>query len=293
MSALPDLVESRSAEHDKRNANGHVPAVPPHILPSNAFKRRSRLLIVAGVAYLILSVWAGFEPLMLFTEFEHVANLANEMVPPNLPMIWETPVLLVSSFSTVSMAFLGTLIGGLIAVACSFFAAKNVVPNNVARGSARLGMVLQRVTPTIIVLLVLQTIFGVGPFSGMISIAIGSFGMFGKLFADAIEHVDQGPLDAVACTGATKFQMVRYGIIPEVIPSFVANGFYAFDINMRAAIGLGMFGGGGLGYELYKAGRTLNYKDQLALILVIVLMISLMERVSDYVRRRIIHTSEI
>jgi phosphonate transport system permease protein len=127
----------------------------------------------------------------------------------------------------------------------------------------------------------------------MISIGIGSFGMFGKLFADAIEHVEHGPLESIFCTGASRAQMVRYGIVPEVLPSFIANMFYAFDINMRTAIGLGMFGGGGLGYELYKAGRTLNYKDQLALILVIVVMISLMERVSDALRRRVIHTGRI
>jgi phosphonate transport system permease protein len=174
-------------------------------------------------------------------------------------------------------------------MALAFFAAGNVMPLPAVRGLTRTTMVLQRVMPTIIVLLVLQCIFGVGPFSGMISIAIGSFGMFGKLFADAIEHVDRGPLDAIVCVGATRSQMARYGVIPDVLPSFVANLFYAFDINMRTAIGLGMFGGGGLGYELYKAGRTLNYRDQLALILVIIVMISLMERMSDFLRRRIIN----
>jgi phosphonate transport system permease protein len=269
----------------------------PHLdredLPSTRLKRNATLFAIAAIFYGLVAAYMDFNPLMLFTEFDHVVELAGEMAPPNLAMIWETPALFASTYSTVSMAFLGTLIGGSTAFVLAFFAAANVVPVPVVRQLTRLGMVLQRVTPTIIVLLVLQAIFGVGPFSGMISLAIGSFGMFGKLFADAIEQVDHGPLEAITCVGAGRSQMVRYGIIPEVTPSFIANLFYAFDINMRTAIGLGMFGGGGLGYELYKAGRTLNYKDQLALILVIVVMISLMERVSDTLRRRVIHSGKI
>lgn len=279
------------------DAPGPTPCTAPELrgvgpahLPSAQRKRNATVLIVMAAVYTAFAAYMKFDPLMLIWEFDHVVNLASVMVPPNLPILWETPTLFVSTGATVSMAFLGTLIGGVIAMALAFFAAHNVMPVPLVQRLTRLSMVLQRVTPTIIVLLILQCIFGVGPFSGMLSLSIGSFGMFGKLFADAVEHVDQGPLEAITCAGASRSQMVRYGILPEVLPSFIANMFYAFDINMRAAIGLGMFGGGGLGYELYKAGRTLNYRDQLALILIIVVMISLMERLSDVLRRRVIHT---
>jgi phosphonate transport system permease protein len=262
-------------------------------LPSTKLKRNATIFVVMVIFYSLVVGYMKFNPFMIITEFDHVVNLAKEMVPPNIPMIWETPRLFITTHSTISMAFLGTLSGGVIAMTMAFFAASNVMPTPLIRVLVRLSMTLQRVTPTIIVLLVLQSIFGVGPFSGMISIGIGSFGMFGKLFADAIEHVDQEPLDAIICAGASRAQMVRYGILPEVLPSFIANMFYAFDINMRTAIGLGMFGGGGLGYELYKAGRTLNYRDQLALILVIIVLISLMERFSDFLRRKVIRIGDI
>lgn len=262
-------------------------------LPSLKLRRNATGFVVAIIFYALVCGYMQFDPLMIVTEFDHVVNLANEMAPPNVSLLWESTALYTTTYSTVSMAFLGTLLGGVFALVLSFFAAQNVMPFAGVRNVTRMSMVLQRVTPTIIVLLVLQAVFGVGPFSGMISIAIGSFGMFGKLFADAVEQVEQGPLDSMDCVGATRSQIVRYGILPEVIPSFIANLFFAFDINMRTAIGLGMFGGGGLGYELYKAGRTLNYKDQLALILVIVVMISLMERVSDYLRRKVMQGGHV
>jgi phosphonate transport system permease protein len=261
--------------------------------PSKAFRRRATLLAIVAAFYSLTASYMHFDPLMLFTEFDHVVELADDMTPPNMALIWETPALFASMYATISMAFLGSLLGGVLALATSFFAAANVMPNAAVRHATRLSMVFQRVTPTIIVLLVLQSIFGVGPFSGMVSIAVGTFGMFGKLFADAVEQVENGPLEAVTCVGASRSQMVRYAILPSVLPSFVANMFYAFDVNMRTAIGLGMFGGGGLGYELYKAGRTLNYQDQLALILVIVVAIALIERLSDKLRHRLIHNEDI
>jgi phosphonate transport system permease protein len=274
-------------------AQSSASRVPAAHLPSASFRRRATLLVTAVVLYSGVVAYMEFDPLMIFSEFDHVAELAGEMAPPNLALIWQTPALFTSTYATVSMAFLGTIFGGSFALLLSFFAAANVMPYNAVRQLTRLGMVFQRVMPTIIVLLVLQSIFGVGPFSGMISIAIGTYGMFGKLFADAVEQIESGPLEAVSCTGASRGQMVRYGVLPDVLPSFVANLFYAFDVNIRTAIGLGMFGGGGLGYELYKAGRTLNYRDQLALILVIVAMIALMERLSDALRRRLIRSEEV
>ncbi|MGA1195746.1 MAG: PhnE/PtxC family ABC transporter permease [Candidatus Latescibacterota bacterium] len=284
---------------DEKVVRGKVVIESPMItvneahLPSVKLRQNATWFVMAVVFYGVVCGYMQFDPLMMVTEFDHVVNLANEMAPPNVSLLWASSSLYVTTYATVSMAFLGTLLGGIFALVLSFFAAQNVMPFASVRSVTRLSMVLQRVTPTIIVLLVLQTVFGVGPFSGMVSIAIGSFGMFGKLFADSVEQVDQGPLDGMACVGATRSQIVRYGILPEVLPSFIANMFYAFDINMRTAIGLGMFGGGGLGYELYKAGRTLNYKDQLALILVIVVMISLMERVSDYLRGKVMHGGQM
>src|SRR5262249_36851414 len=134
---------------------------------------------------------------------------------------------------------------------------------------------------------VLLIAVGIGPFAAMLTLLLRSVGMFGKLFADAIEQVEPGPLEATAVTGAGRLQVIRYALLPPVAPSMVANVFYAFDVNLRAAVALGVFGGGGIGFELNLARSVLRYKDMLACLAVIIVMINLMERAADLLRTRL------
>src|SRR5208283_3377931 len=101
------------------------------------------------------------------------------------------------------------------------------------------------------------------------------------------------PLEAIYSTGAHKLQAIRYGILPQVLPSFIANFFYAFDVNMRAAIFLGIFGGGGIGYEYYMVMKVLRYKDALALICFTIVLITLLEKISDYLRKKVIGVDKL
>jgi phosphonate transport system permease protein len=262
--------------------------VASFVPPSVEFRRRA-LMIGAVVAFVTLAgAYLKFQPLMLFTDFHHLVRLANEMVPPNLALLWNKTSLYQTMAETVAMAFLGTLVGGLVAFMLAFFAARNTSPHPIFRAFTRIGFGIERATPNFVVLLILFIAFGFGPYAGMIALAIGSVGMFGKLFADAIEQVDPGPCEAVASVGASPLQVIRYAVIPQVLPSVVANGFYAFDVNMRAAIALGVYGGGGIGFELQLAMKVLRYPDVLALILLVIVLITAMERVSDFLRNRLI-----
>jgi phosphonate transport system permease protein len=97
----------------------------------------------------------------------------------------------------------------------------------------------------------------------------------------------------VASVGANPLQVIRYAVIPQVLPSVVANGFYAFDVNMRAAIALGVYGGGGIGFELQLAMKVLRYPDVLALILLVIVLITGMERISDLIRRSLLRSDTL
>lgn len=263
-------------------------STPPELLPSGALKRQTTIFSVFLIIYLSSMAWMGVNPLMLITEFQYVQNLANEMFPPNLTKLANTPNLWDSILTNLAMAFLGTILGGGAAIVIAFFGAKNVVSNPVMYGFVRFIMVFNRIIPAFIILLLLQVLFGVGSFSGALALAIGSFGLSGKLFADAIEQVDAGPLESLETSGATRSQIVRYGIVPQVLPAIISNLFFLFDVNMRRAIELGMFGGGGLGFEIHKASRTMQYKDQLALIIVTIVLIGSMEKLSDLIRNKLI-----
>jgi phosphonate transport system permease protein len=210
------------------------------------------------------------------------------MLPPNFALLWQKETLWTSVSETIAMAFLGTLMGGCLALFLAFFAANNTTPHPAVRTAVRALFQLERATPNLTTALVLLVAFGFGPFAGFLTLAVGSIGMFGKLFADAIEQVEVGPGEAVVSVGATRTQVIRYAVLPQVLPSVVANGFYAFDVNIRLAIALGIYGAGGLGFELQLAMKVLRYPDVLALVLLIIVLIMSMERISDFLRRRLI-----
>jgi phosphonate transport system permease protein len=264
-----------------------TPTIPSNLLPSVRFRRRvaGTALFCAGMAGFF--VYLGIDPLAFIRDFHYVVNLLGEMIPPNFKLLWMKPALWTSLLQTVAMAFLGTIVGASIAIVLALLAASNTAPSKWVRLLVRTILAGERCTPNIVVLLVLLIAVGIGPFAAMLSLCVGSVGMFGKLFADAIEHVDPAPGDAIAAAGASPLQVIRYAILPQVAPSIVANVFYAFDVNLRLAVTLGVFGGGGIGFELHVARSVLRYKDMFACLILIMVLINLMERVADSLRRRL------
>ena len=262
-------------------------AVPLNILPSARFRRRIVLFTASLACLAACFVYLGVDPLEFIQDFHYVANLIGQMIPPNFRLLWVKQGLWKSLVQTVAMAFLGTLAGASAAIVLALLAATNTSPSRPVRLLVRTLLAAERCTPNIVVLLVLLIAVGIGPFAATLSLAIGSLGMFGKLFADAIEHVDPLPGEAIAAVGASRLQVIRYAILPQVAPSIVANVFYAFDVNLRLAVALGVFGGGGIGFELHIARSVLRYRDMLACLILIMILINLMERVADFFRRRL------
>ena len=262
-------------------------AVPSSILPSVRFRRRILLLAASLAALGAGLLYLKIDPVAIFRDFHYVVGLLDEMFPPNLRLLWVNNGLWLSVLQTVAMAFLGTLVGASIAIVLAFLASVNTAPSRPVRLLVRTLLATERCTPNIVVLLVLLVAVGIGPFAAMISLCIGSVGMFGKLFADAIEQVDPLPGEAIAAAGAAPLQVIRYAILPQIAPSIVANVFYAFDVNLRLAVTLGVFGGGGLGFELHVARSVLRYKDMFACLILVMILINVMERIADFFRRRL------
>ena len=261
----------------------------PYLIPSERLKKRAFTFSVLAIIVIGLSIILDLNPLLFFTDGHHLISLLGEMVPPNVEILWEKKSIFTSILETLAMAFLGTFFGGSIALTIAFLAATNTSPHPVFRFVFRGLMSIERVIPNLVIILVFVIAVGLGPFAGMLTLTIGTIGMFGKLFADAIEEIDPEPVEATYATGASKLQVIKYCIIPQVLPSFTANLFYAFDVNLRSAIGLGIFGGGGIGFEIHMAMKMLRYKDALALILFTIILISIFEKFSDYLRAQILN----
>lgn len=263
-------------------------AVPHHELPSVRFRQRVTMASV-GTTFVVGSlIYLNANPVAFVRDFHFVVNLIQQMLPPDIGLFWRKPSLWISLVDTIAIAFLATLGGAGIALVLALLAAPNTAPHRGLSLAVRTLLAAERCTPNFVVLLALLIAVGIGPFAAMLSLLIGSIGMFGKLFSDAIERVDPGPVEATEVAGADRLQVIRYAILPQVAPSITANVFYAFDVNLRAAVALGVFGGGGIGFEMNVAQSVLRYKDMLACIVLIIVMINLMERVADFVRRRIL-----
>jgi len=265
----------------------NVSAIPGAQLPSRKF--RIRIISLAGVVVFlgIFLVVSNVNPLQFFAEFDQVKRLARDMWPPNMAMLFRGKELYRSLLETIAMAFLGTLSGGVAAVLLAFAAARNTSPHPAIRFAVRTLFVMERSTPNFVIVLIFLIAAGIGPFAGVLSLSIGTLGMFGKLFADAIEHVDHSAMEGVAAVGARRTQVIRYAALPQVTPSFIATSFYAFDVNLRAAIAFGVFGAGGIGFELNLASHVLRYRDMLAYTILIIALITAMEKISDRIRGRL------
>lgn len=263
------------------------------VLSPAGYRRRATIFLVISLLVAGASVFMGFDPTMLFTEFHYVTDLFNSMSPPNLNMIWHDETIGMAVLETVSMAFLGTLIGGGFAMVLAFLAAENTMPSLPVRLLVRLFLSIDRVIPPLFIILVFVSAVGLGPFAGMLSLVLSTMGTFGQLFREIIENTDPAPADAIYSVGATRAQVIRFVILPQVAPSFTANLFYAFDLNIRVAISLGIFGGGGIGFQIFQAMRLLHYHDALALILLTVVLIVGSEKLSDLLRSRLLNRGSL
>ncbi len=261
----------------------------PYKRPSRQFWERTAIavscLVCIGGLFFALEV----NPFVFITEFDHVSNLVKDMVPPKLGLLFQSKGLYDSIGETISAAFLGTLFGGTLATGLSFFAAQNTAPSRKIRSLMRTLFSVERAIPEFATLLILIAIVGVGPFTSTLALTVASIGFCGRLCADAIENVDTKPVEGLEVLGSSRWQTIRYAILPQVAPSFVSTLFYIFDVNLRRAIVLGYFGGGGLGFELERSKGMLQYKDMLAYTICIIALVLLMERVSDFVRKRILN----
>lgn len=184
---------------------------------------------------------------------------------------------------TIVISLVATPIGAVFSIVFGLAGARNIAPAWL-RIASRSIIAAERGLPEIVILLVLVAAFGLGPFAGVMALAVGSIGMLGKLLADAIEEIDQRVLDAAAAVGATHWQVIRHAVLPEVLPALVANSIFRFEVNIRASVLLGAVGAGGIGYELYAAINQLEYSRATVAALISLFLVFLSERISDRIR---------
>lgn len=189
---------------------------------------------------------------------------------------------------TFLIALLATAIGGVIAMGLSFVASRNLVASYALYFATRRALEVARTVPEIVYALVFVVAFGVGPLAGLLAITIHTIGALGKLFAEINENVDMAPTEGVRACGGGWFVIMRFAVLPQVLPDFAAYLLWRLELNVRAAAIIGFVGAGGIGQELYTAISMNYYEDISAMVLMIVLTVSLIDLTSERVRHGLI-----
>jgi phosphonate transport system permease protein len=214
-----------------------------------------------------------------------VANLLGRMLPPRFV---DLPYIIELAFLTLAMAVVGTALAVVLSVPVAVLAARNTTVNRATYYAARGVIVLARAIPDVILAVIFVRGLGIGVLPGVLAIGLHSVGMIGKLFADAIEQVDEGAREAVAATGGGRLQDLATAVFPQVLPSFIGTALYRLDINLRTSTILGVVGAGGIGFELQDALRSLSYDRGLGIVIVIFALILLVELISSAMRASLI-----
>lgn len=242
------------------------------------------------VAIVVPAIWSA---LGLNLSVERVLNAPNDiwtivsqLFPPDMgaeALQRAVPKMMESLY----IAWIGTLIGAFFSFPLAFLAAKNVTPGWMSN-SVRQVLNAIRAVPELLVAMVLIPVTGLGPWTGTLAIGIHSIGTLGKLSSEVIEGIDPGPVQAVASSGGTWIQRMRFAIVPQVMPNIVAYWLYRFEVNIRASAVLGIVGAGGIGAELVSQLRFRDFSRAGTVLFITVAVVLLVDMTSGRLRRRII-----
>ncbi len=208
------------------------------------------------------------------------AKFLTDFFPPQWPA-WRE--ILPAAGTTVVLALAATLIGAIAAIPVAILAARPLTPDWL-RMTIRVALGVERALPEILTLLFFVVAFGLGPFAGLMALALGSMGMLAKLLADAIEGVDWRVTESVGATGASYWQRIRYGVLPQVWPALIGTALFRFDVNVRSSVILGAVGAGGIGAEIYRSMGMLQYDRATLAVLASLVVIFTCERGSEWLR---------
>lgn len=202
---------------------------------------------------------------------------------------WQHGNVFVALLETLLMAVLGTFVAAFVALPLAFLAAKNFSPSKILLFCVRRFFDVLRGIDMLIWSLIFIRAFGLGPLTGTLAIAFTEVGELGKLFSEALENIDKKQVDGVRSTGASKPQVYRFGVIPQILPIFISQSLYYLESNVRSATVIGALGAGGIGLMLVETIRTSrDWENTLYLILLTLMLVIVMDKCSTWLRRRLI-----
>jgi phosphonate transport system permease protein len=248
---------------------------------------RTSLLFGGGFLLLLLGLWrVDAAPLRLIEGMQKLGWLLVLMWPPSPGGALAD--LLYALAETVAMSFMGTLIAACIALPLSFLGAGNVVANLWARFTVRRSYDGLRAVDSLVWALIFVSAVGMGPFAGILALALPDIGTLAKTFSEALEAAERRQVEGVRAAGGSRLQAIRYGLIPQAAPVMLSQILYTFESNTRSATILGVVGAGGIGLALSDRIRINNWDEAAFIVLLILVTVAVIDMLSRRIRLRLI-----
>jgi phosphonate transport system permease protein len=254
---------------------------------------RDRVLhIIYFMVVMAMTLWSVNVTIIEDTDWERMGSFsevlasAGRFIGIDFSLI---PNLLEPAIETFMISCLGTLLGVIICIPATWFGALNITPfKPITYPLGRFLMTISRSIHEIVWALFFVAVFGLGALPGIFAIAVRSVGFIAKMSAEAIENIQLGPLEAIQSTGANRFQVLLFAIIPQVLPQVIGVILFEWEINIRRSAILGLVGAGGLGLVFFRQMNTFNYHGVTTVIIAILGIIIIGEIVSHFTRKRMI-----
>lgn len=253
-------------------------------------RRIGNWILVAGIVALL--AWCIHDTIMFDTDWSRMGGALG--IGATIGRFFDLDLSLLRSLwvpalETLMMATLGTLLGCVFSLPVAWLGAINVTPNRMfLYPMGRFLMVLSRSIHEIIWALLFVGAVGLGALPGILAVAMRSVGFISKITAEAIENIDPKPVEAIRAVGGSQFQVMYYGIVPQILPVIIGTIIFEWDINIRRSAIMGLVGAGGLGLVFFRQMAMFNYGGVTLVVLAVLLLVALGELVSHYARKAVI-----
>lgn len=244
-------------------------------------------VVIALIAVALL-VWSGTTVKldnMQGSGFAIAKNIISGIFHPDLDLLlnFTNTGVAYLLLETMCIAFLGTIVGAIIAIPLAFLSASNIMPKWITV-IGRVIIIAIRTIPAFVYALMFIRVTGGGPFTGLLTMSLCSVGMVSKMYIEAIEDLDTRILESLDASGCNTFQKIRYGILPQLFSDFISTIIYRFDMNLRDATVLGLVGAGGIGAPLMFAMSSYRWNEVGAILTGLIVLILIVEYISTRIR---------
>ncbi len=262
---------------------GAIPAAPQKSAVSWAMDMLVWGGVIAVLLYSIDAVDLG-NISRLFSGNESTSLFVHDLLRPDFSQ-WK--MFVGKMWETVQIALWGTFLAVLVGIPLGLAAARNMAPAWVVT-PVRWVMNLLRSVPDLVIGLLFVTAVGLGPLAGVLAITLNTAGVLAKLFSEAVESIDKGPVEGVRATGASKLHEIVWGVIPQVAPLWTSFALYRFESNSRSATVLGLIGAGGIGQVLFDSMNAFDFRAVSAIVIIVVIAVTLIDSLSQIMRKRLL-----